>query len=59
MGTRVSSVLKHKGHDVVTAAPQQTVAWVVKVFAQDRIGAVPVIANEGRDSGSPPNRKIG
>ena len=46
MGTKVSSVLKHKGHDVVTVAPQQTVASVVKVLAQNRIGAVPVI-NEG------------
>ena len=24
MGTKVASVLKHKGHDVVTVAPQQT-----------------------------------
>ena len=48
MGTKVSSVLKHKGHDVVTVAPQQTVAWVVKVLAQNRIGAVPVINEEGQ-----------
>ena len=46
MGTKVSSVLKHKGHDVVTVAPQQTIAWVVKVLAHNRIGAMPVI-NEG------------
>ncbi len=48
MGTKVSSVLKHKGHDVVTVAPQQTVAWVVKVLTQNRIGAVPVINGEGQ-----------
>ena len=48
MGTTVSSVLKHKGHDVVTVAPQQTVTWVVKVLAQNRIGAVPVINEEGQ-----------
>ena len=48
MGTKVSSVLKHKGHDVVTVAPQQTVASVVKVLAQNRIGAVPVINEEGQ-----------
>ena len=48
MGTKVSSVLKHKGHDVVTVAPRQTVAWVVKVLAQNRIGAVPVINEEGQ-----------
>jgi len=48
MGTKVASVLKHKGHDVVTVAPQQTVAWVVKVLAQNRIGAMPVINAEGQ-----------
>src|SRR5208337_3153133 len=48
MGTKVASVLKHKGHDVVTVAPQQTVAWVVKVLTQNRIGAVPVINEQGQ-----------
>ena len=48
MGTKVSSVLKHKGHNVVTVAPKQTVGWVVKVLAQNRIGAVPVINDEGQ-----------
>ncbi len=46
MGTKVSSVLKHKGHDVVTVAPQQTIMSVVKVLVQNRIGAVPVINEE-------------
>jgi len=48
MGTKVSSVLKHKGHDVITVAPQQTVSWVVKVLAQNRIGAVPVTNEKGQ-----------
>jgi len=48
MGTKVSSILKHKGHDVVTVAPQQTVSWVVRVLAENRIGAVPVINEEGQ-----------
>ena len=48
MGTKVSSVLKHKGHNVVTVAPQQTVTSVVKVLTQNRIGAVPVINEEGQ-----------
>jgi CBS domain-containing protein len=48
MGAKVSSVLKHKGHDVVTVSPQQPVAWVVKVLVQNRIGAVPVINQEGQ-----------
>lgn len=48
MGTKVSSVLKHKGHEVVTVAPDQTVARVVKLLAQHRIGALPVISPDGR-----------
>ena len=48
MGTKVSSVLKHKGHDVVTVGPDQTVASVVKLLAQNRIGALPVINADGR-----------
>jgi CBS domain-containing protein len=48
MGTKVSSVLEHKGHDVVTVAPRQTVTSVVKVLAQNRIGAVPVINEAGQ-----------
>jgi CBS domain-containing protein len=47
MGTKVSSVLKHKGHEVVTVGPEQTVERVVKVLAENRIGAVPVIGAEG------------
>ena len=48
MGTKVSSILKHKGHDVVTVAPEQSVKGVVTVLAQNRIGAVPVINEDGR-----------
>jgi CBS domain-containing protein len=36
MGTKVSAILKHKGHDVITVAPQQTVSWVVRVLAENR-----------------------
>jgi CBS domain-containing protein len=43
MGTTVSAVLRHKGHHVVTVGPRQTVAAVVKVLTQNRIGAAPVI----------------
>jgi CBS domain-containing protein len=58
MGTKVSSVLKHKGHDVVTVAPQQTIAWVVKVLTENRIGAVPVINDEGQIIGIISERDI-
>jgi CBS domain-containing protein len=48
MGTKVSSVLKNKGYDVVTVAPHQTVASVVEVLTQNRIGAAPVISEGGQ-----------
>jgi CBS domain-containing protein len=58
MGTTVSSVLKHKGRDVVTVAPEQTVTWIVEVLTQNRIGAVPVINEEGRLVGIVSERDI-
>jgi CBS domain-containing protein len=48
MGTKVSAILKHKGHHVVTVTPHQTVASVVEVLAQNRIGAAPVINEQGK-----------
>jgi CBS domain-containing protein len=47
MGTKVSAVLKHKGREVITVAPQQTIREVVKVLVQNRIGAVPVVDEQG------------
>lgn len=47
MGTQVSSVLQHKGREVVTVTPAQTVRAVAKVLAQHRIGAVPVVNEDG------------
>ena len=58
MGTKVSSVLKHKGHEVVTVAPDQTVTAVVKVLAQNRIGAVPVVNEQGQIIGIISERDI-
>src|SRR5271166_3115083 len=58
MGTKVSSILKHKGHDVLTVTPQQTVASVVKLLVQNRIGAVPVINHEGQLVGIVSERDI-
>lgn len=48
MEARVSVVLKHKGHQVVTVAPRQSVASVAKVLTQSRIGSTPVIDEKGR-----------
>jgi CBS domain-containing protein len=58
MGAKVSSVLKHKGHDVVTVTPEQTVKAVVKVLAQHRIGAVPVVNERGQIIGIISERDI-
>jgi len=58
MGTRVSSVLKHKGHEVVTVAPNQTVTAIVKVLTQHRIGAVPVVNERGEIIGIISERDI-
>lgn len=48
MEAKVSDVLKHKGDRVVTVAPQQTVASVVQVLSRNRIGAAPVVDENGR-----------
>jgi CBS domain-containing protein len=48
MATKVSAVLRHKGHQVVTVAPDQTIAAVARVLTVNRIGAAPVINAEGR-----------
>jgi CBS domain-containing protein len=50
MATKVSAVLEQKGHKVVTVAPRDTVASLVKVLSVNRIGAAPVI-DEGRLAG--------
>ena len=48
MASKVSTILKHKGHRVVTVTPQEKVAVVVKVLTQNRIGAAPVIDASGQ-----------
>jgi CBS domain-containing protein len=48
MAPNVSAVLKHKGHRVVTVAPHETVASIIKVLTLNRIGAAPVVDEQGR-----------
>jgi CBS domain-containing protein len=48
VATKVLAVLEQKGHKVVTVEPHYTVASLVKVLTVNRIGAVPVINEEGR-----------
>jgi CBS domain-containing protein len=48
MATKVSDVLKQKGFAIVTVAPTQTIAAVVEILTQHRIGAAPVTDPSGR-----------
>lgn len=46
MATKVSAILRHKGHHVVSVKPDQTVSSVGKVLTVNRIGAAPVINDQ-------------
>jgi CBS domain-containing protein len=46
-GSEVSDVVRHKGNRVVTVMPQQTVAAAVQLLAKNRIGAAPVVDEQG------------
>ena len=48
MAAKVSDVLRHKGHQVVTVAPHQQIASVVRLLVVNRIGAAPVVDEHGR-----------
>ena len=48
MATTVLDVLKHKGDNVLTVVPDQTIASVVDVLTRNRIGATPVVDQHGR-----------
>jgi CBS domain-containing protein len=58
MTAQVSAVLKHKGQNVVTAAPDQSVASVVTILDQHRIGAVPVVDSRRRLAGIVSERDV-
>ena len=58
MEAKVSDVLRHKGDRVVTLMPQQTVAAAVQVLTKNRIGAAPVVDEEGRIVGIVSERDI-
>jgi CBS domain-containing protein len=48
VATKVLAVLEQKGHKVITVEPHYTVASLVRALTVNRIGAVPVINEEGR-----------
>ncbi len=39
----ISIILENKGHDIVTATPEMAVSEAVRLLAEKRIGAVPVV----------------
>jgi CBS domain-containing protein len=58
MTTRVAALLHGKGHDVVTVSPDDSVASLVRVLAERRIGAAPVVDAGGRVIGIVSERDI-
>lgn len=50
MKTRVSEVLRHKGHDVVTAAPTDTVLECIATMVKHNVGSI-VITSDGAIDG--------
>lgn len=58
MEAKVSDVLRQKGDRVVTVTPQQTIADVVQQLVKNRIGATPVIDEQGRLVGIVSERDI-
>jgi CBS domain-containing protein len=59
MPNRVSTVLERKGYSVITIAPDDTVAAVVRIFDRNRIGAAPVLDGDSRLVGIISERDIG
>jgi CBS domain-containing protein len=58
MEAKVSDVLRHKGDRVVTVMPQQTVAAAIQLLTKNRIGATPVVDEQGRVVGIVSERDI-
>jgi CBS domain-containing protein len=57
MATKVSAVLENKGHGVITATPNQTIASLAKLLMANRIGAAPVV-EQGRVVGMISERDV-
>ncbi len=58
MPKKVMSVLEHKGAKVVTVTPAATIAEIVSTLNRNRIGAAPVIAEDGSLAGIISERDI-
>lgn len=58
MAIKVSAVLDYKGHQVVTVETSQSVESVAQVLTANRIGAAPVLDDDGRLAGIISERDI-
>jgi CBS domain-containing protein len=58
MTTRVETLLQAKGREVLTVTPQETVATLVGLLAERRIGAAPVVDAAGRVVGIASERDV-
>jgi CBS domain-containing protein len=58
MEARVLTVLQRKGNRVITVTPQQTIRSVVEVLNTNRIGAAPVVSDDGRLVGMVSERDV-
>ena len=54
----VAHILRHKGSDVITAAPSDSVQTIVDTLARHRIGAVVVLDGKGAISGIVSERDV-
>ncbi len=58
MTIRVANILDGKGKDVLTVTPEASVAVLVKLLAEKRIGAVPVVDGAGKLTGIVSERDV-
>ena len=58
MTIRVANILDGKGKDVLTVTPESSVSALVKLLAEKRIGAVPVVDGTGRLKGIVSERDV-
>lgn len=51
MSVPVKTILDVKGHEVVTAGPDTTLAEAARILSEHRIGAIVIVGMEGRITG--------
>jgi CBS domain-containing protein len=54
----IAAILRHKGHTIATATPSATVGDVCHILAEHRIGALPVVDEQGHIVGMLSERDV-